>query len=1006
MAKGHAYHLERTEYTDSLRDDQRKLIFRVIQTINHHQELSAPMVMSYLMGWGDTYKSHRYATIFCSSVFGALLREFPELKQRTNSRSQCGQHNHEMDSMDEEHDMVSSSSHRENDANGSIAVTEMLSEDTNHLGVASYNNAGENEERVEESTAASSTVEDAEQIVTLDTDETGRLYTKSQVTDYQFRGDGLKAYNLIDFLVNTYEVDIKKDEHKRRGRSESSSNSQSGRPLNDRVYYHLQHPKHASLVRIVRTSGHNTLANFIGFHLIPRSDDGETHAYYCACMLVLLKPWRNIHRDLRAESETWAEALETFLNNADNQIRKRIEGFQYYHECAVAAQENIQKKKAGDAVDEEDYEIEDDVENEEEEEMTEEGLTALLADQTNHREKVYAHVALAHATNAGIFTDETMTPTAHTSQLLKGVTKANDTHIRLLRLWKEEMDKAVVRQNEIGSNKDSRERGHASIVVNGEASVQPLFPQTQPTCRLNSSVHDGAETAMTPLVPSELNKDQKRAYDIISWHLRENLAGKDPPPLRMVIHGEGGTGKSKVIQTVTELFGELGAQHMLAKAAYTGVAASLINGKTTHVLCAISPRTTAKISDAARKQLQAEWTHREYLILDEYSMLGKSFLAKLSKNVSIAKQNTNSRATQESFGGISVILCGDHHQFPPVAQSKREALYWPSNAMGDNIEMQIGRSIFEEFVVVVILTEQKRVKRRNAGCAPTDFSTYPWNDASLVTPRHAVRIRWNEQAILKHCNDRGVSRLICNAEDKIKGNEQRPLTMEERYAMARSMGKNKSNGGSEWHKMLPNAVKLAVGMKVMVTTNLSTDLDLTNGARGEITEIVLHPNEPPLKGRSVVHLHYMPLYILAKMGRTRATTLPSLDEQVIPIELSSQTCRINIRGTKRHKITKTIKRTQFPMTAAYAFTDYRAQGQTIPHVIVDIAPPPSGKLSLFNLYVALSRSSGRDSIRLLRDFDDELFMGTHDAPVIEEDERLRATNHSTKNWWRQINTNI
>jgi len=30
---------------------------------------------------------------------------------------------------------------------------------------------------------------------------------------------------------------------------------------------------------------------------------------------------------------------------------------------------------------------------------------------------------------------------------------------------------------------------------------------------------------------------------------------------------------------------------------------------------------------------------------------------------------------------------------------------------------------------------------------------------------------------------------------------------------------------------LPNVVKLAVGMKVMVTANIETDLDVTNGAR-------------------------------------------------------------------------------------------------------------------------------------------------------------------------------
>ncbi|KAJ7791199.1 hypothetical protein B0H14DRAFT_2367909 [Mycena olivaceomarginata] len=66
------------------------------------------------------------------------------------------------------------------------------------------------------------------------------------------------------------------------------------------------------------------------------------------------------------------------------------------------------------------------------------------------------------------------------------------------------------------------------------------------------------------------------------------------------------------------------------------------------------------------------------------------------------------------------------------------------------------------------------------------------------------------------------------------------------------------------------------------------------------------------------------------------------------------------------------------LLGAYAFTDYRSQRQTIPYVLVDIVLPPTGKLSLFNLYVALSRSSGQETICLLRDFDDQLFMQAHD----------------------------
>lgn len=39
------------------------------------------------------------------------------------------------------------------------------------------------------------------------------------------------------------------------------------------------------------------------------------------------------------------------------------------------------------------------------------------------------------------------------------------------------------------------------------------------------------------------------------------------------------------------------------------------------------------------------------------------------------------------------------------------------------------------------------------------------------------------------------------------------------------------------------------------------------------------------------------------------------------------------------------------MTAAYAFTDYCGQSQTIPYVLVYVATPPTGSLSLFNLYI-------------------------------------------------------
>jgi len=56
--------------------------------------------------------------------------------------------------------------------------------------------------------------------------------------------------------------------------------------------------------------------------------------------------------------------------------------------------------------------------------------------------------------------------------------------------------------------------------------------------------------------------------------------------------------------------------------------------------------------------------------------------------------------------------------------------------------------------------------------------------------------------------------------------------------------------------------------------------------------------------------------------------------------------------------------------------------------LLDIASPPTGMLSLFNLYVALSRSLGRSTIRLLGDFNEKLFQSSHNTRLLDEDEGL------------------
>jgi hypothetical protein len=82
LAKGYAYHEAHPNpaYVDSLREQQRLMVFRLLHTINREQELAAPIVIAYLMNWGDTHCSHNYATIFWSTFVCLLLKKHPTLR--------------------------------------------------------------------------------------------------------------------------------------------------------------------------------------------------------------------------------------------------------------------------------------------------------------------------------------------------------------------------------------------------------------------------------------------------------------------------------------------------------------------------------------------------------------------------------------------------------------------------------------------------------------------------------------------------------------------------------------------------------------------------------------------------------------------------------------------------------------------------------------------------------------------------------------------------------------
>ena len=88
--------------------------------------------------------------------------------------------------------------------------------------------------------------------------------------------------------------------------------------------------------------------------------------------------------------------------------------------------------------------------------------------------------------------------------------------------------------------------------------------------------------------------------------------------------------------------------------------------------------------------------------------------------------------------------------------------------------------------------------------------------------------------------------------------------------------------------------------------------------------------------------------------------LPGLPPSVIGIEPALLTYNAS-HG-------KTFTYFQFPVTLAYAITDYKCQGQTFTWVIVDLKKP-SDHSPASSPYVQLSRAKTRASLSILRPFD-------------------------------------
>jgi ATP-dependent exoDNAse (exonuclease V) alpha subunit len=151
---------------------------------------------------------------------------------------------------------------------------------------------------------------------------------------------------------------------------------------------------------------------------------------------------------------------------------------------------------------------------------------------------------------------------------------------------------------------------------------------------------------------------------------------------------------------------------------------------------------------------------------------------------------------------------------------------------------------------------------------------------------------------------------------------------------------------------LVGRLPLVEGMKVIVGLNYDVGSGVVNGSEGILKKVYYTPgpNGEKYASSAVVHI-----------PDSEDHRMPHLEahEKVVFCETKTFTFRNEHTGESR-----VITRQQLPLDAAYAITDYKSQGKTLKHVIVDI----QSSRMIQSIYVMLSRATSLDGIVILRPF--------------------------------------
>ena len=358
--------------------------------------------------------------------------------------------------------------------------------------------------------------------------------------------------------------------------------------------------------------------------------------------------------------------------------------------------------------------------------------------------------------------------------------------------------------------------------------------------------------------PQRLQGKQLQAYTLVQQHAEAEA----PPPLRMIVSGTAGTGKSYLIHCLRLLLNS-----RVRVAAPTGVAAFNIEGHTLHSLLSLPVKGEYKDLEGERlHKMQQSLANMEYLIIDEMSMVGRKTLGQVDKRL----RQVFPHQADMLFGGCSCLLFGDFGQLPPVMDLPLYTTVSRS-AMSD-----LGSTAYQLFDHAIVLKQVMRqsgqnpaqvlfrqilLRLRDAHLTEDDWKQLmkqtPAQVSDLAPFTNALHLRPTIEAVVEH----NVTRLHASGQ---------PVAT----IKAVHTGLNATKASSDNAGGLEPIICLAHGARVMLTANLWVDMGLVNGAMGTILAICYsNGGVPP----------HLPVAVMVRFDSYQGPTLPDGTVPITPI---------------------------------------------------------------------------------------------------------------------------